>query len=152
LREALRIALQEMAWIYEEEARIAQEQPGELERFREVIPHAKERQQEAASDYHFHLAKHRCASELRPGEMLKDQLDRARATHLSAAARFDLLINENHGGMQEPDGSFLLQQAGKQMRSALRRYMTCLNRYSEFQISGTVPPDVALAEDTFRRR
>src|SRR5438552_3677456 len=102
-----------MAWLYEEQARIAAEHPADLERFEEVMPFAKQRQQEAASNYHHHIAQHRCGNHQELGDLLKDQLDKARAVHLAASARFDLLLKDTPSGLPYPDGSMRIQQAGK---------------------------------------
>jgi hypothetical protein len=142
LKETLRIALEEMAWLYEEEARIAGDRPADLERFEEIMPYAKQRQQEAASNYHHHMAQHGCGQRLEIGSLLKDQLDKARSIHLASSARFDLLIKDGPSGLPHPDGSMRVQEAGKQMRTALQSYMQALKRFSEFTVSGTVPKDL----------
>ena len=76
------------------------------------------------------------------GNLLKAQLDKARAAHLAASARFDLLIRETPAGLPHPDGTLRIQQAGSDTRTALQQYMSALKRFSDFTVSGIVPEDL----------
>ena len=75
-------------------------------------------------------------------QRLLEQLDRARLAHVSATARFDLLVKECQSGLPHPDGSLRIHQAGKDSRLALHHYMQALTRFTEFILRGTVPEDL----------
>jgi hypothetical protein len=63
LKEILRIAVHEMAFLYEERVRIAARQPLALARFdEEVIRAAKRHREQAAQDYRNHIEEHGCAA------------------------------------------------------------------------------------------
>ena len=72
-------------------------------------------------------------------DALKRQLDDAFAVHVSAAARFDLIISQSPGGLPHPDGTMRIHQAAKDARTAMGNYVTALKRFSDFTLYKTVP-------------
>jgi len=63
LREVLQIATHEVAWLYEERARIAVDRPEGLARFEEqVIRAAEAHRDQAAGKYRAHVEEHCCAA------------------------------------------------------------------------------------------
>ncbi len=75
-------------------------------------------------------------------ELLKGQLDRARAEYDTAHKKFDLLIKDIPSGIPQPDGNLRIRQAGEASRSTLQNYKHALKRFSEYTMSGTVPKDL----------
>jgi hypothetical protein len=83
-------------------------------------------------------------------QRLWEQLDQARVEQLAAAARFELLLKESPAAVPHPDGSLRIQQAGRDSREALQRYMHVLKQFTDFTLTGTIPADMLPAERSQR--
>ena len=75
-------------------------------------------------------------------ELLKGELDDARAEYDAAHKKFDSLIKDIPSEIPQPDGSMRIRQAGEASRAALQNYKRALKRFSEYAFSGTVPKDL----------
>jgi hypothetical protein len=73
------------------------------------------------------------------GELLRDQLQTARAAHLAASARFDSLVKAAPSGLPSPDGSPRIHKAGRERSAALQHYMQALKVFSEYALRHTLP-------------
>ncbi len=75
-------------------------------------------------------------------ELLKSQLDRARAEYEAAHKKFNLLIKDIPSEIPHPDGNLRIHHAGEASRAALQNYKHALNRFTDYALSGTVPKDL----------
>ena len=83
-------------------------------------------------------------------QQLWDQLAKAREVHVTASARFDLLVNAGPSGLPHPDGSLLIQNANREANMALQCYIQALKRFSDFTLYGKVPADLLPPEEPKR--
>jgi hypothetical protein len=77
-------------------------------------------------------------------EVLKGQLDTARAEYEVAYKRFNLLIKDIPSEIPHPGGNLRIRQAGETSRAALQNYKRALGRFTDYALSGTVPKDLLL--------
>jgi hypothetical protein len=75
-------------------------------------------------------------------QQLWDQLDKAQAAYLTATDQFNLVIKECPSGHPHTDGGLGIQQAGRDSRLALQRYINALREFTEFTLHGTIPVDL----------
>jgi hypothetical protein len=75
-------------------------------------------------------------------EVLKGQLDKARAEYDAAWRDFNLLIQDVHSGVTQPDGDLRIRQAGEASRAALQKYQVALKRFAAYAFSGIAPKDL----------
>ena len=79
-------------------------------------------------------------------DQLQKELTRAQEEHLSAIGRFNDLMRRLPSGYPHPDASLIIQKAGDDSRSALRRYMRVLDRSTDFLVRSIVPEDLKRGE------
>lgn len=74
-------------------------------------------------------------------EVLKCQLDGARAEYEAAYKSFNVLIKDIPSEIPHPDGNLRIRQAGEASRAALQNYKHVLRQFTDYALSGTVPKD-----------
>jgi hypothetical protein len=75
-------------------------------------------------------------------ERLKCDLEKARADYQAACTEFDSLVKDIPSGIPQLDGELRIRLAGEASRKALQNYISALDRFSQYTLSGIVPEDL----------
>ena len=74
-------------------------------------------------------------------KILSTALDAAKKRNALAADSFRAVMNEVPSGVPAADGTFRVERAGAERRTALRELQIALKRYNGFMVLGVIPEE-----------